>query len=163
MVDAACYREDIDQTYFFGGTRYARIKFTPGTSFEKITVGPTTTTKNWHSLAKVGFGTVDAGFPGPGTQDEAYVFRGVNYARINVTDDQIIYNSARIDEHWPALVKAGFDSVDTALAVPKRGNGETYFFKSDHYAKIKVVAGHLDTVIWGPKPIEECWKTLDWI
>ena len=216
MVDAAYYRKDINQTYFFGGTRYARIKFTPGTAEEQITVGPTKITKNWGLLKKAGFGTVDAILPHPsaeneayffsgsqyirakvlddtivygpskttdvwkcfgeagfdtidaaflvpGSPAEAYVFRGVKYIRINIWDDKIIYGPSNIREVWPGLGEAGFDTVDAALAVPGKDDGETYFFKGDRYVKARVVAGSSDKITWGPYPIEDYWKTLDWI
>ncbi|KAK2762184.1 hypothetical protein FQN54_001193 [Arachnomyces sp. PD_36] len=216
MVDAAYYREDIDQTYFFGGTRYARIQFTPSSPDEKITVGPTKIARNWPGLAnvgfttvdavlphptaageayfffggryvrykvpddriiygphpifetwkcleKAGFDTVDAAFAVPGVANEAYVFRGTKYVRIHVLNDSVVFGPVNITGNWPGLTQAGFDSVDTALAVQKRDDGETYFFKGDQYVKMKVVAGAPDTIVWGPKPIEEAWKTLEWV
>lgn len=216
MVDAAYYREDIQETYFFGGTRYARIEFTPATNKERITVGPRKTVPHWPALAKAGFGTVDAILPHPTSKDEAYfffggryirmnvpndtiaygidkitdnwkslaqagfdtvdaaflvpgvyaqayVFRGVNYVRINMFEDKTVFGPKNITELWPGLAKAGFDSVDAALAVPGTNDGQTYFFKGDRYVKTRVVAGEPDEIIWGPKDIEECWKTLNWI
>src|SRR5690606_29023864 len=130
---------------------------------DHIIYGPHKITDVWKSLAQAGFDTVDAAFPVPGVHAEAYVFRGTNYVRIHLFDDRIVYGPVNITEHWPGLAQAGFDAVDTALAVPNQDDGHTYFFKGDHYVKCKVIAGKPDTITWGPKPIEQYWKTLDWV
>ncbi|KAH8690290.1 Hemopexin-like domain-containing protein [Talaromyces proteolyticus] len=219
MVDAAYWNEDIQQAYFFGGTRYARIKFTPGTPEEKITWGPETITRYWPSLVKAGFGTVDAVLPVPGVKGEAYFFRGsryvrikvvpetsddtivygphkitdkwaslakagfdtvdaamevpgkdgeayffrgANYVRVHVWDDKVVYGPAKLATEWPGLTEAGFDTVDAALPIAK-GNGETYFFNGINYVKIRVVASAPDKITYGPKPIADHWKTLNWV
>ncbi|KAL4815848.1 Hemopexin [Aspergillus spinulosporus] len=220
MVDAVFYHKGIQQAYFFGGRRYARIEFTPGSSGEKITFGPAAIADRWPSLRSIGFGTIDAILPIDGSQDEgyyffgarfariklvpssdddtvvdgpwvitqklgslskagfdtidtalpvpgapgeAYIFRGVNYVRINVDQDRIVYGPAKLTAEWPGLTEAGFDSVDAAFAEPGNTNGTTYFFKGDQYVKIRVVANAPDTIVYGPKFIKDHWKTLDWI
>ncbi|KAL4905381.1 hypothetical protein BDW74DRAFT_15916 [Aspergillus multicolor] len=220
MVDAVFFHKGIQQAYFFGGRRYARIEFVPGGSDEKITYGPATISDHWPSLKSIGFGTVEAVLPVEGTQDEgyyffgsrfariklvpnsqddkvldgpwvitekltslgqagfdtidaalpvpgksgeAYIFRGVNYVRINVDQDKIVYGPAKLTKEWPGLTKAGFDSVDAAFPEPGSSNGTVYFFKGDQYVKLKVVASAPDTIVWGPKPIKDYWSTLDWI
>ena len=220
MVDAAYYHPEFKQTYFFGGRRYARIKFTPGKNDDEITFGPAKIEDQWPSLNSIGFGTVDAVLPVEGSADEtyvfygsrfarvkvvpktqddrvvggpwviterfnslasigydtidaampvpaksgeAYIFRGTNYVRINVNQDKIVYGPAKLSVEWPALTKAGFDSVDAAFPVPEDSSGLTYFFRGDKYVKLKVIASAPDVPNFGPKPIKDYWKSLDWI
>ncbi|KAL5047073.1 hypothetical protein BDW71DRAFT_206891 [Aspergillus fruticulosus] len=207
MVDAVFYHKGIQQAYFFGGRRYARIEFVPGGSDEKITFGPAAIADYWPSLKSIGFDegyyffgarfariklvpsssndtvvngpwvitqkltslgqagfdTIDAVLPVPGVSGEAYIFRGVNYVRINVGQDKIVYGPAKLTAQWPGLTKAGFDSVDAAFPEPGSTNGTAYFFKGDQYVKIRVVAGAADTIVYGPKLIKDHWKTLDWV
>ncbi|RAL17433.1 Hemopexin [Aspergillus homomorphus CBS 101889] len=220
MVDAAYYHPRFKQTYFFGGRRYARIKFTPGKNDDVITWGPDKIDERWPSLISIGFGTVDAVLPVEGSSDEiyvfhgsrvahikvvpelnddkvvdgpwvitekfkslasagydtidavmpvpaksgeAYIFRGTSYVRINVHQDKTVYGPAKLTAEWPALTKAGFDSVDAAFPVPEDTNGLTYFFRGDQYVKLKVIASAPDEPNFGPKPIKDYWKSLDWI
>ncbi|PYH44037.1 Hemopexin [Aspergillus saccharolyticus JOP 1030-1] len=220
MVDAAYYHPAFKQTYFFGGRRYARIKFTPGKNDDEITWGPSKIDERWPSLTSLGFGTVDAvlpvegspdetyvfhgsrfarikvvpesnndtvvdgpwvitdklkslaaagydtidaALPVPGKPGEVYIFRGTNYVRINLDQDKTVYGPAKLSVEWPALTKAGFDSVDAAFPVPEDKNGLAYFFRGDQYVKLKVIASAPDVINFGPKPIKDYWKSLDWI
>ncbi|KAJ5984285.1 Hemopexin [Penicillium waksmanii] len=63
MVDAAYWHPAFKQTYFFGGRRYARIKFSPSTNDDMISWGPDEISERWPSLVSIGFGTVDAILP----------------------------------------------------------------------------------------------------
>ncbi|KAJ5766245.1 Hemopexin [Penicillium nucicola] len=220
MVDAAYYHPNYKQTYFFGGRRYARIKFTPSTNNDEISFGPAKIDEYWPSLVSIGFGTVDATLPVEGSPDETYVFhgsrfarikvvpetnkdtvvdgpwvitekfksldsagfdtidtampvpnkpgevyffRGIKYVKVNVKTDKTVYGPAKISVEWPALTAAGFDSVDAAFPVPENTNGLTYFFRGDQYVKLEVIASAPDKPNFGPKPIKDYWKSLDWI
>jgi Hemopexin len=160
MVDAAYFNEEIQQAYFFSGTRYARVKYTPSTPDENITVGPATITEHWPSLAKAGFGTVDAILPVPDVKGDAYFFHGGRYARIRVhpstSNDTIVYGPSKISETWKSLTAAGFDTVDAAIAVPGVA-GEAYFFRGTKYVRIHVWD---DKVVYGPKTISDTWPGL---
>ncbi|KAL4998231.1 hypothetical protein BDV10DRAFT_194536 [Aspergillus recurvatus] len=148
MVDAVFYHKGIQQAYLFGGCRYARIEFVPqdegyyffGARFARIKLKLT-------NLGQAGFDTIDAALPVPGDSGEAYIFRGVNYVRINVCQNRIVYGPAKLTVEWPGLTKAGFDSFDAACPEPGSTNGMAYFLKGDQYVKIRV----------------DHWKTLDWI
>ncbi|KAK4446369.1 Hemopexin [Podospora aff. communis PSN243] len=152
--------------YFFSGTRYARIRFTPGTPDESIIFGPAKITDHWVCLAKAAVDRVDAVMPIAGTS-EAYFFRGENYVRVNLSDDSIVFGPAKIVDHWPSLVKSGFDVVDAILPIPDPGyEGQAYFFRGDQYSRIKVVPGSKsDEITFGPALIAKEWKSLaswDW-
>ncbi|KAJ5481520.1 Hemopexin [Penicillium sp. IBT 31633x] len=220
MVDAAYWHPTFKQTYFFGGRRYARIKFSPATNDDMISWGPDKISERWPSLVSIGFGTVDAilpvedspdemfvfhgtkvaqikvvpetnddtvvggpwliaekfkalastgydtidaAMPVPKKPGEAYIFRGTNYVKINVNTHKIVYGPAKISVEWPALTAAGFDSVDAALPVPQDDRGLTYFFRGDKYVKLEVIASAPDKPSFGPAPIQDYWKSLDWI
>ena len=66
-----------------------------------------------------------------------------------------------ISEKWPGLLKAGFDSIDTALPSP-HGNSQTCFFKGMKYARIKVIVRKPDGVEFGPPNIVDEWASFDW-
>ncbi|RDW69051.1 uncharacterized protein DSM5745_08811 [Aspergillus mulundensis] len=152
-----------DEGYYFFGSRFARIKLVPSSNDDKVLDGPWVITQKLGSLREAGFDTVDAVLPVPGKSGEAYIFRGVNYVRININQDKIVYGPAKLTDQWPGLTKAKFDSVDAAFPEPGSSNGVSYFFKGDKYVKLKVVAGAPDSIVWGPKPIKDYWKTLEWV
>lgn len=70
---------------------------------------------HWKSLSDAGFDTIDAAMSVPGGKDEAYLFRGTKYVRIDVANDKITYGPAKLVDEWPGLTQAGFDSVDAAI------------------------------------------------
>jgi hypothetical protein len=151
-----------EESYFFFGGRVARVKVIPSTSSDTVVEGPSVITNKWKSLGQAGFDTIDAALPVPGKSGEVYFFRGVNYVRVNVDQDKIVYGPAALAKEWPGLTSAGFDSVDAAFAQP--GSSDVaYFFKGDRYVKIRVIASAPDEVTYGPKLIADHWKTLDWI
>ncbi|KAL2869886.1 Hemopexin [Aspergillus lucknowensis] len=151
-----------DEGYYFFGARFARIRLVPETNNDTVTDGPWVITQKLTSLATAGFDTVDAAMPVPGKSGEAYIFRGTNYVRININTDKIVYGPSSLKSAWSNITNAGFDSIDLALPVPGSTNGDTYFFKGDKYLKARVVAGAAETITYGPKPIADHWKSLDW-
>ncbi|QKX64736.1 uncharacterized protein TRUGW13939_11912 [Talaromyces rugulosus] len=160
MVDAVYFNEDIKEAYFFGGTRYARVKFTPATGTEEITWGPQPITKYWPSLVKAGFGTVDAILEVPGVPGQIYVFRGAHYVRIKVepqtSGDEIVYGPYKITDQWKTLAKAGFDTIDAAIPVPGK-DGEAYIFRGENYVRVHVFD---DKIIYGPAKLATEWPGL---
>ncbi|OCK97485.1 uncharacterized protein K441DRAFT_546434, partial [Cenococcum geophilum 1.58] len=159
------------EAYFFSGTRYARIEFIPSNSYEKIIYGPANIADEWPALTKAGFKTVDAVLripnpnPNPDRQGEAYFFSGAQYVRIKVIPgkpDELIFGPANIADEWPALTKAGFKTVDAVLPIPNP-EGEAYFFSGAQYARIKVIPGKPDELIFGPANIADHWPSLHWV
>ncbi|KAK0657897.1 Hemopexin-like domain-containing protein [Cercophora newfieldiana] len=152
------------ESYFFSGTRYVRIKVIPSSNDDVIVFGPKKITDEWKCLAAAKFDCVDAAMPVPGLDQEAYFFRGENYVRVNVARDEIVFGPAKIADHWPSLVKAGFDVVDAVLPIPNKGfESQAYFFRGDRYARIKVVPSEkTDEITFGPALIVDEWKSLAW-
>ncbi|KAA8645760.1 hypothetical protein EYZ11_011618 [Aspergillus tanneri] len=152
--------------YFFHGSSVARIKFTPKAGDDSITDGPLKITEKWKCLAGKGFDTVDVTLAVPGKTNEAYFFKGTRYVRLNVVDDRIVYGPANVVDEWPGLAKAGFDSIQASIPIPKdkaKLPGETYFFKGDKYVRVQVIASKPDVLTWGPYKLDDYWKTLDWL
>lgn len=155
-----------DEVYFFSGTRYVRIKFTPATPDESIVAGPHPIADYWPSLVKAGFETVDAAFPVPGKADEAYVFSGNQYAKIRyhagTTDDVVTYGPKKTTEVWSTLNSAGFDTLDAVLPVAGH-EGQAYFFSGSQYAKIEFIPSTgTEKILYGPARVHEVWKSLAW-
>ncbi|KAM7190393.1 Hemopexin-like domain containing protein [Rhypophila sp. PSN 637] len=177
-IDAAMAIRDSpgheNQVYFFSGTKYLRIRFTPGTPDEELLNGPTEISSGWASLDKAGFKTVDAILPITGVESakgEAYVFSGDQYVRVKVNPgvhrgDTIVFGPANIADEWPNLAKAGFgDGVDAVLSASgqKGFEDEAYFFKGQRYVRVRVIPGQKqETITYGPADIKDGWKTLAW-
>lgn len=155
-----------DELYFFRGLEVVRIKFAPKTGGDTITEGPMKTLEKWKSLTGTTIERVGAAIAVPGVPNQAYLFSGKNYVKIDTVNDKIIYGPQEIVKEWPGLAKAGFDSVDAALQVPEdkaKLPGETYFFRAGQYARVQVIPSKPDILQWGPQKWEDHWKSLDWI
>jgi hypothetical protein len=153
------------EAYFFHGAKYAKIKFVPSSPDEQVVYGPAEIGREWKTLAKAGFSTVDAALPVPGHESEVYFFSGTRYVRIKfvpgTSEESIVYGPAKIADEWKSLVKAGFETVDAVLPVPGH-EGQAYFFSGNQYAKIKFTPGTpTEEVTWGPTNIVGQWKTLN--
>ncbi|KAG8753782.1 hypothetical protein FRC11_007137 [Ceratobasidium sp. 423] len=151
-----------DETYWFKGNQYVRYKWTPGTTTDSISYGPTEFVKEWESLKQTGFKQIDAILPVPGQDRRAYFFSGDKYARIEYVvgapGDKIIGGTKAIHDGWPSLKKAGFDHVDGGLLVPGKTN-EAYIFSGEQYIRIKLTEGQAnDELLDGPKPITVGWS-----
>ncbi|EUC55865.1 hemopexin domain protein, partial [Rhizoctonia solani AG-3 Rhs1AP] len=151
-----------NQSYFFKGNKYVKIKWTPGTSDEEISYGPTEFVNEWASLKETGFTQIDAILPIPGHDHRAYFFSGSKYARIEYVPgaggDKILGGVRSIADNWASLKKAGFDHVDGALIVPGKTD-EAYIFSGEQYVRIKFVElKNDDELLDGPKPITTGWS-----
>ncbi|KAG9080827.1 hypothetical protein FRC06_006118 [Ceratobasidium sp. 370] len=161
---AALNITNTNQTYFFKGNKYVKIHWTPGTSDEGISFGPTEFVKQWESLKQTGFTQIDGIMPIPGHDHRAYFFSGSKYARIEYVPgaggDKIIGSVTAISDGWPSLAKAGFDHVDGALIVPGTPN-EAYIFSGEQYCRIRFTEGSTnDELLDGPKPITVGWSVM---
>jgi hypothetical protein len=155
-----------DEVYFFRGLEVVRIKFQPKTGGDTIVEGPIKTLDKWKSLAGTTVDRVGASITVPGVANQACLFSGPNYVKLDVVEDKLVYGPTEIVKEWPGIAKAGFDSVDAALQVPEdkaKQPGETYFFRAGQYARVQVIPSKPDVLQWGPAKWEDHWKTLDWI
>ncbi|KAG8742106.1 hypothetical protein FRC12_015443 [Ceratobasidium sp. 428] len=153
-----------NQTYFFKGDKYVKIHWTPGSTDEGISYGPTEFVKEWASLKETGFTQIDGILPIPGHDYRAYFFSGSKYARIEYVPgapgDKIIGAVRSISDGWPSLAKAGFDRVDGALLVPGKPD-EAYIFSGEKYARIRFTEGSTnDELLGGPKAITTGWSVI---
>ncbi|KAG8753781.1 hypothetical protein FRC11_007136 [Ceratobasidium sp. 423] len=151
-----------DQSYFFKGDKYVKIKWTPGTTTEEISYGPTEFVKEWATLKETGFDRIDAILPIPGHDHRAYFFCGNKYARIEYVPgapgDKILGGVRDLHSNWASIKKAGFDSVDGALMVPGRTD-EAYIFCGEQYCRIRWhELKNDDELLDGPKPITVGWS-----
>ncbi|CAG8317974.1 unnamed protein product [Penicillium nalgiovense] len=151
-----------DEFYFFFGARVIRVKFSPGGD-DTLLEGPLKITDKWKSLLSTPFDTIDAAINVPGFSNEAYLFSGTNSVRIDLSKDKIIYGPYTLVDQWPGIISAGFDAIDAAIPVPNaKVDGEHYVFKGSQYVRTQVIPGAADKLTWGPKPIADFWKSLDW-
>jgi hypothetical protein len=104
-----------DEVYFFHGLEVLCIKFQPKTGGDTIVEGPIKILDKWKSLAGMTVDRVGVAVAVPGVPNEAYLFSGPNYVKLDVVKDKIIYGPAPIVKEWPGLAKAGFNLVDAAL------------------------------------------------
>ncbi|EFW16758.1 hypothetical protein D8B26_001275 [Coccidioides posadasii str. Silveira] len=98
-----------EEAYFFSGTQYIRVRYTPGTPKEEVVFGPTKITNEWKILRDAGFDTMDAFIPNSNsnTDVEVYGFRGTKYVRFRFTPgtpkEEVIFGPAGISENWATL------------------------------------------------------------
>ncbi|KAF8756497.1 hypothetical protein RHS01_04572 [Rhizoctonia solani] len=135
-----------NETYFFQGDRYVKFKWTPGTTDDEITYGPTEFAKEWASLKEAGFGW-------------RRQVRRIEYVP-GAPGDKILGGVRPIKGNWLSLDKAGFTEVTAALPVPGRSN-EAYIFSGQQYCRIKYTEGKIDDeLLDGPKPISVGWSKV---
>ncbi|KAH6848207.1 Hemopexin-like domain-containing protein [Chaetomium sp. MPI-CAGE-AT-0009] len=151
------------ESYFFTGAYYARVMAAPPTQPGCVTFGPARPVHDWPSLVTVGFDSVDATLPVPGSDDEIYVFSGLRYAIIKVVspeDNRVVYGPAKITDYWRSLAKAGFDRVDSCMRVPgKEREYQAYFFRGEKYVRVWQKQ-ELGSIVDGPKRIADHWPGL---
>lgn len=150
-----------NRTYWFDGSNYVEIYWTPGTTDEGIVFGPKKFADEWGSLKASGFSQIDAILPIPGYDNRAYWFSGSKYMRVEFipdAGDKMIGSVRAISDGWPSLVKAGFDHVDAACLVPGTTN-QAYIFSGEKYCRISFTEGQTnDELLDGPKAITTGWS-----
>ncbi|KAG8699995.1 hypothetical protein FRC08_004989 [Ceratobasidium sp. 394] len=99
------------QAYFFCGSKYTVIHFTPGTTDDYIVQAPKDVSAGWTSLASMNFNEIDMVLPNPNDENEAYFFERGRYALIKVNPgdvDTVVLGPKWADHEWPALTAAKF-------------------------------------------------------
>ncbi|KAG8737308.1 hypothetical protein FRC10_008366 [Ceratobasidium sp. 414] len=99
------------QAYFFCGSKYSVIHYSPGTTDDYIVQTPRDILANWPSLAGIGFDKIDSVLPNPENADEeAYFFSGSRYALVKInpgtTQDEIVNGPKWVGDEWPSLKAA---------------------------------------------------------
>ncbi|KAB5588700.1 Albumin-2 [Ceratobasidium theobromae] len=127
------------RAYFFCGSHYARIDFTPSEPGDKILGGVHPIHGYWRSLEKAGFTTVDGAIQVPGHSDQAYFFSGEHYVRVRwtegVVNDELLEGPTPIKYLWP---QTGFDQIDTIIPWPGQHDG-AYIFSGDYYVRVRSI------------------------
>ena len=116
--------------------------------------GPKNIISEWPSLKSAGFKTIDAILPNPVNREEAYFFRGDEYALINIQQGELFLfalsssltsllgpnNDYIVDgprPNWQSLKDTGFPEIIMILPNPSNPN-EAYFFSREEYALISI-------------------------
>ncbi|KAK5993498.1 Albumin-2 [Cladobotryum mycophilum] len=146
--------------YLFSGYQYARININKN----EILSGPNIITSKWASLKACNFTTVDAILPLAKKLGQAYFFKGDSYALIDINpggaNDKVITGPKIIEDMWPSLRKASFNTVDAIMPHPSK-ESEAYFFGGESYACVSFTSGDYDdTLAYGPKSVSGYWPSL---
>lgn len=169
-IDAAFTACGKNEAYIFRSNIYALINFAADGG--SIIQGPKMIIDSFHSLKNTIFAKgIDAAFTSSkktwftsSYKNEAYIFRGNQYALINfapgTTDDFIIQGPKKIIESFHSLKGTIFESGLDAAFSSTREN-EAYIFKGDTYALINYAPGTTeDYIVNGPKKITESFSSL---
>ncbi|KAJ5822566.1 hypothetical protein N7447_004906 [Penicillium robsamsonii] len=170
MVNAAyCIRGTDHQAYFWSGTKFARVRYTPGANDNAI-LGPVGVRSEWKSLAEEDIGRVDAVCPVPGNKKRLYVFSGANYVKLEIdvkletsplkskidpsVETSVETGLRPITDGWKTLKRAGWDRIDAAMVVP---GSETniYFFQGKEWIDVS-----WDDNLVSRGTIAESWPSL---
>ncbi|KAJ9559664.1 hypothetical protein OSB04_004824 [Centaurea solstitialis] len=160
-IDCAFTTHYDNECFIFSGNLCAKIDYAPGTTNDKILKGPMSIFKMFSILKGTIFETgVDAAFESS-TKDEAYLFKGNQYALINYSDNNPkLFHIKDIGEGYPSLKGTIFDKGIDAAFASHRWN-EAYIFKGDTYALLNFAPGSTDDyLIGGPKKIFPNWPSL---
>ncbi|CAG7951472.1 unnamed protein product [Penicillium salamii] len=133
------------------------------TETSRNNLGPAKIADHWQGLVQAKFNSVDALLEVPGEADRVWAFRGLEFVRIQVLPGgkgKSTFGPAKIANHWPSLVKAGFATVDAILPVPGQPY-EAYVFNQDRYAKISLTPGSPNSgLLSAPAKITDDWPSL---
>ncbi|CAK9162019.1 unnamed protein product [Ilex paraguariensis] len=139
-IDAAFRSSRINEAYFFVKNEYVLVNYAPGTTDDKVLVGPHLIEAGYPSLKGTAFAEpgIDCAF-GSHHMDQAFIFSGNLCAQINyaphTTNDRIIKGPMTITAMFPFFKGTVFENgVDAAFESTK--NYEAYLFKDNQYALI---------------------------
>ncbi|GLT35339.1 hypothetical protein SLA2020_098030 [Shorea laevis] len=157
-IDCA-FDTDGTEAFIFSGELCAYIDYAPGSTKDKILQGPMTITAMFPFFKDTVFENgIDAAFRAT-ARNEAYLFKGNQYALINYNSKSQIAIRA-INQGFYSLRGTIFESGIEAAFASHRTN-EAYIFKGDQYALINFAPGSTnDHIIGGVKKIREHWTSL---
>ncbi|XP_058211491.1 putative disease resistance protein At4g10780 [Rhododendron vialii] len=133
-IDCAFGSHHGDEAFIFSGNLCARINYAPGTTNDKIIQGPMTIIQMFPFFKGTVFESgIDSAFEST-VLDEAYLFKGNQYALINYNDPHLIA-IRHITEGFVSLKDTIFESgIEAAFA--SHYTNEAYLFKGDSYVRI---------------------------
>ncbi|CAE6457641.1 unnamed protein product [Rhizoctonia solani] len=129
-----------NQSYFFQGDKYVKIKWTPGKTDDTIAYGPTEFVKEWASLKEAGFYQA--------TKSSGVYTEGKN-------DDELLDGPKPVSVGWSATK---FESFDIIFGRP--GSENAYCFSGDKYVQIKINVGGCDELVSDQRDIADFWQSL---
>lgn len=158
-IDCA-FDTDKTQAYIFSANLCALIDYAPGTTNDKILSGPMKITDMFPFFKDTVFERgLDAAFRAH-SSNEAYLFRGGQYALINYSSKRLIHIET-IRHGFPSLIGTVFENgLEAAFA--SHGTKEAYLFKGEYYANIYYAPGSTDDYLIGGrvKLILSNWPSL---
>ncbi|KAM7489043.1 hypothetical protein LguiB_026527 [Lonicera macranthoides] len=159
-IDAAFTSSAENEVYIFRSNMYILLNFVSG----DIIGGPKKITDGFYSLKNTIFEHgIDAAFASS-RDDEAYIFKGDQYALINfapgTTDDYLLNPPKKITLGFPSLKGTVFeDGLDAAFSA--KATNEAYIFKGNSYALINYAPGTTDDyIINSVTPISDGFQSL---
>ncbi|KAF7134849.1 hypothetical protein RHSIM_Rhsim08G0006900 [Rhododendron simsii] len=158
-IDCAFGSHHGDEAFIFSRNLCARINYAPGTTNDKIIQGPMTIIEMFHFFKGTVFeSSVDSAFEST-VSDEAYLFKGNQYALINYNNPHLIA-IRHVTEGFASLKDTIFESGIEAAFASHRTN-EAYLFKGNSYTCINFAPRTTnDYIIDGVKEIVPYWPSL---
>nr|3OYO_A Chain A, hemopexin fold protein CP4 [Vigna unguiculata]3OYO_B Chain B, hemopexin fold protein CP4 [Vigna unguiculata] len=154
------FHTEASEAYVFSGNHSAYIDYAPGTTNDKILVGPTTIAEMFPVLNNTVFeDSIDSAFRSTKGK-EVYLFKGNKYVRIAYDSKQLVGNIRNIGDGFPVLNGTEFESgIDACFASHKEP--EAYLFKGQNYVRIDFTpGGKADTLVGNIRPILDGWPVL---
>ncbi|KAK7357113.1 hypothetical protein VNO80_16396 [Phaseolus coccineus] len=151
---------EASEAYVFSTKYCAYIDYAPGTTNDKILLGPTTIAKMFPVLKNTVFENgIDSAFRSTRGK-EVYLFKDNKYTRIDYDSKQLLGTIRNIADGFPVLKDTIFESgIDACFA--SHNESEAYLFKGDEYVRIKFTPHATDDVLLGDvKPILNGWPCL---
>lgn len=159
-IDCAFNVNKGKEVFIFSANLCAHMDYAPGTTDDKILSGPKTIGAMFPFFKNTVFENgVDAAFTAT-EPDEAYLFKGDQYALINYGSNSHLIATSSITQGFHSLRGTIFATgIEAAFA--SHCYNEAYIFKGDQYARIDFAPGSTDDkIIGGIKPILPNWPSL---
>ncbi|QCE05053.1 albumin-2-like [Vigna unguiculata] len=139
---------EASEAYVFSGNHCAYIDYAPGTTNDKILVGPTTIAQMFPVLKNTVFADgIDSAFRSTRGK-EVYLFKGNEYCRIAYDTKKLVGSIRNIGDGFPVLKGTIFESgIDACFA--SHTESEAYLFKGEKYVRIKFSPGAYDDALVG--------------
>ncbi|XP_014510891.1 albumin-2 [Vigna radiata var. radiata] len=149
------------EAYMFSGNNCAYIDYAPGTTNDKILVGPYTIADMFPALNSTMFADgIDSAFRSTRGK-EVYLFKRNGYACIDYDSKQFVGSIRKITDGFPVLRDTIFENgIDACFAFHEEP--ETYLFKGDKYVRIHFTPDKTDDTrrVGFIRPILDGWPSL---
>ncbi|KAJ0965343.1 hypothetical protein J5N97_026481 [Dioscorea zingiberensis] len=159
-IDCAFGSHEWNESFIFSGNLCAKLNYTPRTTNDRIIRGPMTIAEMFPFFKGTEFENgIDAAFESS-RKNEAFLFKGSQYALINYGYDFHLIAIRRIIDGFFCFRGTIFDSGFDAAFASHRYE-EAYIFKGKFYALLKFAPGRTsDYIIGGVKEILPNWPSL---